>query len=90
MVKVELMSAQQAIDLMRSSIDVFDWNQKRQIVKYNVSKSIRHQILVLIDCYGLCSKVAKENKWPHYLSRNISRAVNQMITESKEGEQNDA
>jgi len=63
MIKVELMSAQQAIDLMWGAFDVFDWNQKRQIVKYNVSKSIRHQILVLIDCYGLCPKVAKANQW---------------------------
>ena len=33
MIKNEVMSAQEALRLMESAIDVYDWNQKRHLIK---------------------------------------------------------
>ena len=61
---MEYMPLDYVLHLMKSAIDVHDWNQKRRIVKYNVDPAIQHQVLVTIDAFGLASQVAKLNRWP--------------------------
>lgn len=58
------MTAEEALALMESAIDVHDWNQKRQIIKYNIHPSAKVKFLRLIDCHGLITQVAKSNRWP--------------------------
>ena len=57
------MSLGKAVALMESSVDIHDWNQKRQLLKYNVEPGLVQQLLIYIDAYGLCPKVAKMNGW---------------------------
>ncbi len=62
--KSEIMSWQNALDLMMSAKSVQDWNQKRQIIKYNVDPEQKVMILNALDAQGLCPHVAKLNHWP--------------------------
>lgn len=62
--KSEIMSWQEVLNLMMSAVDVHDWNQKRQIVKYNVHPENKMVFLHALDGHGLCPHVAKLNHWP--------------------------
>lgn len=53
------MTKGEAITLMKSSLDVDDWNQKRELVKSNIADTDRDQTMVEIDCQGLINKVVK-------------------------------
>lgn len=57
------MSAEQALALMESAIDVHDWNQKRQVIKYNINPEVKNDFLSLIDAQGIITKVSKSNRW---------------------------
>ena len=61
---MEYMSLDDVLSMMKSAIDVYDWNQKRRIVMYNVDPKLQHKVLVVIDAYGLGARVAKSNHWP--------------------------
>jgi hypothetical protein len=59
------MTENEAIELMETAVDIHDWNQKRQLVKYNLDKH-EHigNVLMKIDSQGLVTEVAKKNNWP--------------------------
>jgi len=61
--KIEIMSWQDALHLMMRAESIHDWNQKRQIVKYNVDPEQRTTILNALDAQKLCPHVAKLNHW---------------------------
>jgi hypothetical protein len=47
---------------METSVDVLDWNQKREIVK-NDKECGSHQLLnTVIDQNGMCGKAIRKNK----------------------------
>lgn len=58
------MSAQEAMELMETAVDVYDWNQKRHLIKYNINPTILPKFLALIDATGVIKKIAKANNWP--------------------------
>ena len=62
--EIKLMSAQEAVELMEGALDVYDWNQKRHLIKFNIDPNILSQFLVLVDTTKMIKRVAKANNWP--------------------------
>jgi hypothetical protein len=58
------MTAEEALALMESAKDVYQWNQFRRLIKYNIEPASLQRFLTLVDAYGLIRKVAKANNWP--------------------------
>jgi len=60
---MKYMTKEEAIQLMANAIDIHDWNQKREIVKYNINPTVRKETFRDIDCYGLSYIIARVNNW---------------------------
>lgn len=56
------MKKSEAIALMETSIDIDDWNQKRDIVKNDVECEGIELLNTVIDQNGMCGKVLRKNK----------------------------
>ena len=61
---MEYITAEEALALMESSLDVYTWNQRRQLIKYNINPASLKAFLTLIDTTGLIRTVSKANNWP--------------------------
>ena len=62
--EIKFMSAQEAVELMEKTVDVYDWNQKRHLIKYNIDPAILPSFLILVDTTKMVKRVAKANNWP--------------------------
>ena len=60
----KLMSAQEALEFIKAAKDVYDWNQRRHLIKFNINPAVLPAFLLLVDTTGLIRTVAKDNNWP--------------------------
>lgn len=55
------MKREEAIALMETSVDVLDWNQKREIVKNDKECGGQTLLNTVIDQNGMCVKTIRKN-----------------------------
>ena len=61
---MEYMTAEEALALMESSRDIYAWNQRRRLIKYNLNPASLKAFLSLIDATGMIRTVSMANHWP--------------------------
>lgn len=49
---------------MESAKDVYQWNQFRRLISYNINPNSLPGFLTLVDTTGMIRTVAKANNWP--------------------------
>lgn len=62
MEKDNLITKEEAIGLMKTSVDIDDWNQKRELVRQSTSHSTWEELYRIIDQGGMCPKTLKANR----------------------------
>ena len=70
------MTAEEALALMESSTDVYAWNQRRRLIKYNLDPALLKVFLSLIDATGMVRIVAKANHWPKVYKYSYGWIIN--------------
>lgn len=55
------MTHQQAIDFMKQSVDIDDWNQRRDVVKQDPDCGVSF-VSIMIDQRGLCPQTLKTHR----------------------------
>lgn len=56
------MKKEEAIALMKTSVDISDWNQKREVIKNDAECGGQSLLNTVIDQDGLCVKTLKANR----------------------------
>jgi hypothetical protein len=70
------MTAEQALALMESAKDVYQWNQFRRLIAYNLNPESLKGFLTLIDTTGMVRTVSRANRWPRVYTYSYGWILN--------------
>ena len=70
------MTAEEALALMESAKDVYQWNQFRRLISYNLNPKSLPAFLGLIDATGMIRKIAQANNWPKVYTFSYGWIIN--------------
>ena len=73
---MKYMTAEEALALMESAVDVYQWNQFRRLITYNLNPESIKSFLGLIDHTGMIRTIARANKWPRVYTYSYGWILN--------------
>lgn len=73
---MKYMTAEEALALMESAVDVYQWNQFRRLITYNLNPASLPAFLSLIDHTGYIRKVSRANSWPRVYTYSYGWILN--------------
>lgn len=73
---MEYITAEVALAIMESAQDVYQWNQFRRMITYNLDPASLPGFLALIDTTGMIRTVSRANNWPRVYTYSYGWILN--------------